>query len=149
MLKPLYLSAAVVMSLATQLAFPVVAAPQEQQASKPNEVYIGVFSFDESDIRDVYVVLNSIKVRGDLRRFQVRDIYQQDQFDELGKYKYRQTLGYWVANCREGSIDVQKVDYFDVNGSKSGEFLMELNLKVPQPESINEKKLDLVCDYQI
>lgn len=138
-MKFLRLGAALAITLATQFVLPVSAAPQE--------VYLGVFGEGEDYARDVYLLPNTIRSRGDLRRFQNRDVYHQQQ-DSAHGYKYRQSIGYWVTNCREGTIDVQKADYLDNQGRKAGDLSWNLELKVPTPGSINEKTLDLVCDYR-
>lgn len=110
---------------------------------------MGVFAFSESSVHDIYVIPGSIKQRGDMRRYQMHDVYRQDQTDAFEKFKYRQTISYWTANCREGKSDVQKSEYFDSQGAKLSESIWRLDLKTPDPGSLNEKTLDFVCDYKI
>lgn len=147
MLKSLRLTTALCALVAIQSALPVIATPQQQQPNTLKEVYIGRFSYDPYT-RDVYVLPSTIKVRGNLRRFQKHYIYHQEQESGVQKYKYQQSFVSWAANCREGSIGVQKSDHFDAQGKKVGSLLMDLELKVPEPESISEKALDFVCDYR-
>lgn len=148
MLKTLRFGAAIVLTLTTQIALPVAAAPQKTQANTGEEIYVGVFGEGKDYARNVYLIPNSIRKRGDLRRFQKHDIYRQQQTSAKWGYKYVQTVGYWVANCQDGSIGVQKAEHFDAQGNPVGELTLELELKVPDPGSTKEKALDFVCDYE-
>lgn len=146
MLKSLRLGTFIAAIATTQIAFPLIAAPQKTQI--PREVYMGVSLEDTSYINDVYIFPDTIRSRGDLKRYKERYVYRQPQEDVFGKYKYKQSIVYWTANCREGSSGAQKSEYYDAQGNKLGEFTSGLELKVPGSGSLNEKILDFVCDYK-
>lgn len=118
-------------------AIAIPAKSQEQQ-------YIGNFKG-----RKVYLLPQSIKPRGNLKRFQTRDIYTSEQTDLLDGYKYVQSINYWIANCTEGSIGFQKSINFDRQGNQIGEFVTaQLKFKIPAPNEMREQIIDSACDYR-
>lgn len=133
--------------LFVQIATPTVAAPQKRNPAAPKEVFLGTFAPGESYATDVYVVPSTIRNRGELRRYQIHDVYKQEQ--DAGGYKFQQSIVFWVANCREGTSGAQRAENFNSQGNRVGELLMELKMKVPLPGSLNEKVLDFVCDYKL
>ncbi len=146
MLKTLRSLALLTAVLASQFALRATAAPQKLLNG---EVYMGSFDESEPSAYDIYLVPSSIQPRGDMKRFQEHYVYRQEQDDELGGgYKYQQSIAYWVANCREGTSDLQKLDKLDAPGNKVGEFYTHFRLRVPEPGSAKEKALDYVCSYK-
>ena len=147
MLKTIGLYITLAIALTSSSVLSVSAAPKKTQPLR-QEVYLGVFGEGENYARDVYILPKTIQNRGNLRRFQKRDVYFQEQTGAVDKHKYRHSISFWAANCQEGSIGVQKSERFNALGNKVSELLIELDLKVPQLGSINEKALDFVCDYK-
>lgn len=138
-------SAYLIAALISQFAPASIAAPA---INSTQEVYIGVFAPDKTYAQDVYVILPTIRVRGDLRRFQEHQIYRQQQNSAFG-YSYKEVISYRVVNCREGTSGMLRTIEFNskgnqVNDSTSSNF----QLTIPEPDSINEKSLDFVCEYK-
>ncbi len=113
-------------------------APKKSQA-----LYLGFFSN-----RWAYLLPETIKQRGNLRRFQVQTIYKIEQTSRLDGYKYTTSLLYWVANCTEGSIGLQQFIDFDSKGNQVGKSSYDLKLEFPDPNDMREKILDSACDYK-
>lgn len=127
-------------SIIAQVIPPAIAFP----AKGEKQLYIGNF-----DGRKVYLLPQSIKPRGNLKRFQTRDVYRTEQTDPLNGYKYTQSVNYWTANCQEGSIGFHKSIDFDKQGNQVGEFVTpQLKFKIPAPNEMREQMIDSACDYK-
>lgn len=148
MLKISTVSYALTALLATLTAFSANAAPQQGKDSPTEQAYIGVFAPGKTYAQDVYVITSTIKIRGDLRRFQEYQVFHQEQDAGLG-YKYIQVISYRIVNCREGSSGMQRTVSYDAQGRQVDDSLSSSpELTIPEPEGINEKTLDFVCDYK-
>lgn len=119
----------------------------KQVETHPKEIFVGTFGAGQSYAQDVYLIPNSIRVRGDLRRYQTRQVFQQEQDTGLG-FKQKQAIVYSAVNCREGSKGIQRAISFNAEGRQVDDSIYTLELKVPPPGSTNEREVDMVCDYQ-
>lgn len=147
MLKPGIAIATFALTLTAQITLPVAADPQKTRVDAREEIYIGVFGEGQSYARDIYLLPNTIRSRGDLKRFQTHDVYGQEQESGLG-YSYIQVIRYQVANCREGLTGVQKAIFIDKEGTKVSKSVSALQFQIPDPDTINERLLDFVCDSE-
>jgi hypothetical protein len=91
----------------------------------------------------------TIKQRGNLKRFQVQTIYKKEQISRLDGYKYTTALLSWVANCAEGNIALQQSVHFDSKNRQAGlPSTYDLKFEFPDPNDMREKILDTACDYK-
>lgn len=121
-----------------QLMLPGYSAPK-----KVAPVYLGFFSN-----RWFFLLPETIKTRGELRRFQTQRIYKTEQTSRLDGRKYTTSLLYWTANCTEGSIGLQELIHFDSKGNQINKFTYNLKFEFPSPNDVDEKILDTACDYK-
>lgn len=127
-----------VTSITAQLISSAYSAP------KFHLLYLGNFGD-----RWAYLLPETIKPRGNLKRFQVQTIYKAEQTSRLDGHKYTTALLDWVANCTEGSIALQQSVHFDRKGNQAGKSITyDLEFEFPDPNDMREKILDSACDYK-
>ena len=133
------LSAITFLSFSIQLlTLPAYSVP------KTSLLYLGSFSD-----RWAYLLPETIKPRGNLKRFQVQTVYKKEQTSRLDGHKFTTALSHWVVNCTEGNIALQQFVGFDSKGRQAGKpTTYDLEFQFPDPNDMREKILDSACDYK-